>query len=122
MEFKETLAGVEVPRRQPFARPFGRQLSSSPYVELSPTGRSTVPIAERIGNMNWVPKSDDGLGFRSRHELGRYHDLRSANQNFVDIERIRCGADVRTTVSISFFLYSFSFLNPSTDHASQYPK
>ena len=104
MEFKDTILGVEVPMRQPFARPLSRHLSSAPYVDLSPTGRSTIPIAGCVGNVNWAPKSDDGSGFRSRYELGRYHDLRSANQNFVDIERIRCGADVRTTVSICFLL------------------
>jgi hypothetical protein len=112
---------MEVPK--PSTGPFGGNLSNSPYVELSPTGRSIIPLADRAGNMNWVAQSEDGLGFRSRHELGRYHDLRSSNQNFVDIERIRCGADVRTTVSISLSLfYWFHLFNPSLDYASQYPK
>lgn len=69
---------------------------NSPYVQLSPTGRSTIPIGEHV---DWSPKHDDGLNCRPRHEFqSRYHDQRSNNQNFVDTERIRCGLDVRTTV------------------------
>lgn len=74
------------------------QMSPSPYHELSPTGRSIVPIDDHVATMGWMPKGDDSFNFRPRHELSRHSDPRSNNQNFVEIERIRCGVDVRTTV------------------------
>lgn len=82
------------PVRAPVRRGSSGQISGSPYFELSPTGRSTIPI----GDSPWTPMFDDRIGFRSRPESGRYHDPRSVSQNYVDIDRIRCGLDVRTTV------------------------
>jgi len=86
--------------------PYGRLYASasfagithSPYLELSPTGRSTVPRGERVGLMDWLSKSEERLVFPPRREFNRYSDPRSSNQNFVDTERIRRGLDVRTTV------------------------
>lgn len=68
------------------------------FMELSPTGRSTIPIGDPAV-MTWNQKSEDGYGFRTRNGSGRHQESRHANQNYVDIERIRCGVDVRTTVS-----------------------
>lgn len=73
-------------------------ISHSPYLELSPTGRSTVPRGERVGLMDWMSKSEERLVFPPRREFNRYSDPRASSQNFVDTERIRCGLDVRTTV------------------------
>lgn len=70
----------------------------SPYMELSPTGRSTIPSGERASLMDWISTSDDRFMSSPRRELSRYADLRSNNQNSVDTERIRLGLDVRTTV------------------------
>lgn len=72
-----------------------------PYVELSPTGRSTIPIGDSAGDFGWLRRADGGFPYRARNEFGRRHDTRPNNQNFVDIEKIRLGLDVRTTVSFS---------------------
>ncbi|KAL2216889.1 meiosis protein MEI2 [Thermoascus aurantiacus ATCC 26904] len=88
--------------------PYGRLYASasfagithSPYLELSPTGRSTVPRGERVGLMDWLSKSEERLVFPPRREFNRYSDPRSSNQNFVDTERIRRGLDVRTTIML----------------------
>ncbi|PGH27933.1 hypothetical protein AJ80_00483 [Polytolypa hystricis UAMH7299] len=85
------------------ARPHVRRLTASspldsPRLELSITGRSTVPVGERDTLMPWSPRFDDGFGSRQRPE--RYLDARSNSQNYVDIERIRCGLDVRTTIML----------------------
>lgn len=69
-------------------------------MELSPTGRSTIPSGERASLMDWISASEDGSLSSSGRELSRYTDLRPGNQNAVDIERIRLGLDVRTTVCI----------------------
>ncbi|WEW61862.1 hypothetical protein PRK78_007359 [Emydomyces testavorans] len=83
-------------------QPHGRHGSiiGRPYVELSPTGRSTIPIGDPAGDYTWLRKADDGFSYRSRHELGRRHETRSNNQNYVDIEKIRLGLDVRTTIML----------------------
>lgn len=82
---------------------FGRTSNSnSLYLELSPTGRSIVPRGEHTGLTNWPCRSEERMGFPQRHDHNRFPDPRSNGQNFVDIERIRCGLDVRTTVR---FLY-----------------
>ncbi|KAK2761399.1 hypothetical protein FQN54_001921 [Arachnomyces sp. PD_36] len=84
-----------VPRMYPSRS--AASIPSSPYVQLSPTGRSTIPIGDPV---DWSPKRDE-LSFRPRNEFQtRYHDQRSSNQNFVDTERIRCGLDVRTTIML----------------------
>ncbi|KAJ9272213.1 hypothetical protein DTO212C5_1718 [Paecilomyces variotii] len=71
----------------------------SPYFELSPTGRSTVPRGERAGLMEWTRFEERNV-YPPRAEISRYSDPRSTNQNFVDVERIRCGLDVRTTIML----------------------
>jgi hypothetical protein len=70
---------------------------------LSPTGRSTVPvedIADIVGFLSPVQKlsSPDAL---PQHVDGRFSDQRPKHpQNIVNVERIRLGLDVRTTVSL----------------------
>ncbi|PGH14426.1 hypothetical protein AJ79_03069 [Helicocarpus griseus UAMH5409] len=86
-------------RRRAFGGRPATQLSPSPYHELSPTGRSIIPIDDHVATMDWLPKNDGGF-YRPRHDFGRHGDSRSNNQNFVDIERIRCGVDVRTTIML----------------------
>ena len=72
-------------------------------MELSPTGRSTIPSGERASLMDWISTADGRLLSSPRRGLGG-GDLRSTNQNSVDIERIRLGLDVRTTVCVTFAL------------------
>lgn len=67
-------------------------------MELSPTGRSTVPPGEHAGLLEWMSRAGEKILASPRRELSRYADLRVSNQNAVDIERIRLGLDVRTTV------------------------
>ncbi|KAG2417185.1 hypothetical protein HFD88_008403 [Aspergillus terreus] len=70
------------------------------YMELSPTGRSTVPPGEHAGLMDWMSRAGEGISPSPRREAGRYVDMRLNNQNAVDIERIRLGLDVRTTIML----------------------
>lgn len=98
MEEKEPCAVPSTPGRT-IMRRSSSVVANSQYMELSPTGRSTIPIGDP-SVMTWTHKGDDGYGFRQRNGMGRHHDSRASNQNYVDIERIRCGVDVRTTVSI----------------------
>lgn len=67
-------------------------------MELSPTGRSTVPPGEHASLIDWMSKAGERIFPSPRRELSRYPDLRMGSQNAVDIERIRLGLDVRTTV------------------------
>ncbi|KAK2767901.1 hypothetical protein FQN53_006441 [Emmonsiellopsis sp. PD_33] len=99
-EFKEFYPIPDMPPRRPHTRRSPTHMPPSPYHELSPTGRSIIPIDDHVATMGWTPKGDDGFGFRPRHEFGRHNDPRSTNQNFVDIERIRVGVDVRTTIML----------------------
>ncbi|EGC48275.1 meiosis protein MEI2 [Histoplasma capsulatum var. duboisii H88] len=99
-ESKDFFTSSDLVHRRPYSRRSTTQMSPSPYHELSPTGRSIIPIDDHAAAMGWMPKGDDNFGFRPRHELNRHGDLRSNNQNFVDIERIRCGVDVRTTAML----------------------
>jgi hypothetical protein len=69
-----------------------------PYMELSPTGRSTVPSGEHAGLMDWMSRAGEKTLHSPRREISRYPDARVISQNAVDIERIRLGLDVRTTV------------------------
>ena len=69
-----------------------------PYMELSPTGRSTVPPGEHADLMDWMSRAGENVMPSPRREMSQYSDLRVANQNAVDTERIRLGLDVRTTV------------------------
>ncbi|KKK25067.1 meiosis protein [Aspergillus rambellii] len=71
-----------------------------PYMELSPTGRSTIPPGEHAGLMDWMTRSGERILPSPRREAARYPDLRLSNQNAVDIERIRLGLDVRTTIML----------------------
>ncbi|QSS62495.1 hypothetical protein I7I51_02232 [Histoplasma capsulatum] len=99
-ESKDFFTSSDLVHRRPYSRRSTTQMSPSPYHELSPTGRSIIPIDDHAAAMGWMPKGDDHFGFRPRHELNRHGDPRSNNQNFVDIERIRCGVDVRTTIML----------------------
>ncbi|GFG18843.1 meiosis protein MEI2 [Aspergillus udagawae] len=76
-------------------RPFGM-----PYMELSPTGRSTVPSGEHAGLMDWMSRAGEKTLHSPRREISRYPDARVISQNAVDIERIRLGLDVRTTIML----------------------
>jgi hypothetical protein len=70
-----------------------------PHLGLSPTGRSTIPRGERTGLMDWMLSSTSRPVFTPHQEYNRFPDTRFKTQNFVDVERIRRGLDVRTTVS-----------------------
>lgn len=70
----------------------------SPHLELSPTGRSTIPRGERAGLMDWMLSSTSRPVLPPHQEYNRFTDTRFKSQNFVDVERIRRGLDVRTTV------------------------
>ncbi|KAL4877640.1 hypothetical protein BJY04DRAFT_209739 [Aspergillus karnatakaensis] len=70
------------------------------YMELSPTGRSTIPPGEHAGLMDWMTKAGEPILPSPRREVSRYTDLRLSNQNAVDVERIRLGLDVRTTIML----------------------
>ncbi|KAE8130965.1 meiosis protein MEI2 [Aspergillus pseudotamarii] len=72
----------------------------SPFMELSPTGRSTVPPGEHAGLMDWMSRAGEGVLLSPRHEISRFPELRVSSQNAVDIERIRLGLDVRTTIML----------------------
>jgi hypothetical protein len=67
-------------------------------MELSPTGRSTIPPGEHAGLMDWMTRAGESILPSPRREIARCPDLRLTNQNAVDVERIRLGLDVRTTV------------------------
>ncbi|KAL2383687.1 hypothetical protein RJZ90_002438 [Blastomyces dermatitidis] len=112
-ESRDFFSSSDVSNKRPYSRRSMTHMHSSPYHELSPTGRSIIPIDDHVATMGWMPKADDNFGFRPRHELSRHSDPRSNNQNFVDIERIRCGVDVRTTVG---FVLSLAFSSIADFH------
>lgn len=68
---------------------------------LSPTGRSVVPvddISDIMGILSPVQKMSS-LDSMPQHSDGRFPDQRPKHpQNIVDVNRIRKGLDVRTTV------------------------
>lgn len=70
----------------------------SPQIELSPTGRSTVTRGEHARLLDWIAQSGERLPGSTRRESSRFGDPR--NQNVVDVDRIRLGLDVRTTVCV----------------------
>ncbi|KAL2830632.1 RNA recognition motif 2-domain-containing protein [Aspergillus pseudoustus] len=74
--------------------------SCAPYMELSPTGRSTIPPGEHAGLMDWMTRAGENIIPSPRREVARYPDIRLSNQNAVDTERIRLGLDVRTTIML----------------------
>lgn len=74
-------------------------------MELSPTGRSTVPPGEHADLMDWMSRAGESIMPSPRREMSQYSDLRVSNQNAVDTERIRLGLDVRTTVGASQCYY-----------------
>ncbi|EAA57834.1 hypothetical protein AN6494.2 [Aspergillus nidulans FGSC A4] len=74
--------------------------SRAPYMELSPTGRSTIPPGEHAGLMDWMTRAGESILPSPRREIARCPDLRLTNQNAVDVERIRLGLDVRTTIML----------------------
>ncbi|TQB69931.1 hypothetical protein MPDQ_001121 [Monascus purpureus] len=92
---KEIYSRNETPYRKHYSWTSSRPIRS-PYMELSPTGRSTIPSGERATLMDWMSTADNRLLSSPHH----YADLRSNNQNSVDIERIRLGLDVRTTIML----------------------
>ncbi|KEY82694.1 meiosis protein MEI2 [Aspergillus fumigatus] len=89
--------GTSYHRSSPSAptRPF-----RTPYMELSPTGRSIVPSGEHVGLMDWMSRAGEKNLHSPRREISRYPDARVISQNAVDIERIRLGLDVRTTIML----------------------
>lgn len=102
---------IPMARRRSFASP-------NPYMELSPTGRSTIPIGDPAV-ATWNRRSDECHNFRSRHGSGRNRNSthNNMNQNHVDIERIRLGLDVRTTVSIILFSFPMPCLTLSSSRS-----
>ncbi|PKY06900.1 meiosis protein MEI2 [Aspergillus campestris IBT 28561] len=91
------------PHEDPFLKNMhwvSNQNIRGPYMELSPTGRSTVPPGEHAGLLEWMSRAGEKILASPRRELSRYADLRVSNQNAVDIERIRLGLDVRTTIML----------------------
>ncbi|KAB8237861.1 putative meiosis protein MEI2 [Aspergillus alliaceus] len=72
----------------------------TPFMELSPTGRSTVPPGEHAGLMDWMSRAGERVLPSPRRDISRFSELRVNNQNAVDIERIRLGLDVRTTIML----------------------
>ena len=98
---KERSFHFETPYPGNITVPHGRS-ARAPCMELSPTGRSTVPQGEHAGLMNWMSRTGEGLLPSPRNDLSQYPDSRPSNQNAVDIERIRLGLDVRTTVCETF--------------------
>ncbi|KAE8548570.1 hypothetical protein EYB25_008951 [Talaromyces marneffei] len=70
---------------------------------LSPTGRSTVPvddISDIMGILSPVQKMPS-LDSLPQHSDGRFSDQRPKHpQNVVDVNRIRKGLDVRTTIML----------------------
>ncbi|KAM5439648.1 hypothetical protein MferCBS31731_004404 [Microsporum ferrugineum] len=86
--------GISMARRRSFGSP-------NHYMELSPTGRSTIPVGDPAV-ATWNRRSEEGHNFRSRHGSGRnrHNTHNNMNQNHVDIERIRLGLDVRTTIML----------------------
>ncbi|PYH77761.1 meiosis protein MEI2 [Aspergillus uvarum CBS 121591] len=96
---KERLTGTEGHfKTQPSWTP--TQSCRTPYMELSPTGRSTVPPGEHTSLMNWMSRAGERVMPSPRRDLNRYPDPRMGSQNSVDIERIRLGLDVRTTIML----------------------
>lgn len=75
----------------------------TPQTELSPTGRTQVPSGEYAGLMDWMTRSGERIRPSPQREPSRYPEFRLANQNAVDVERIRLGLDVRTTVCTHSF-------------------
>lgn len=87
-----------------------------PYVELpSITGRSTVPMNDPVYN--------PAAGFLAPASPPRpvYHSgsPSHSNHNQVDIERIRQGVDVRTTVRLQC-CHAISPLTSLSDHVAQH--
>ncbi|KAL4944743.1 hypothetical protein BDV06DRAFT_232684 [Aspergillus oleicola] len=74
--------------------------SRASYMEPSPTGRSTIPPGEHAGLMDWMTRAGERILPSPRREATRYPELRLNNQNAVDVERIRLGLDVRTTIML----------------------
>ncbi|KAF7587461.1 hypothetical protein BBP40_007206 [Aspergillus hancockii] len=61
--------------------------------------RSTVPPGEHTGLMDWMSRAGERIS-SPRRDIGRFSELRVNNQNAVEIERIRLGLDVRTTIML----------------------
>ena len=66
-------------------------------MQLSVTGRSTIPFHDPANIIGYVHTPRSLLPIPHRGRGGR-HDG-GANHNQVDVDRIRLGLDVRTTVS-----------------------
>lgn len=90
---------LESPFRRPAPRSGGRP---NPYMELSLTGRSAVPASENANLLEWMSGAADQImpSPSPRRDAFRHQDPRSNKLNVVDIDRIRIGLDVRTTVSV----------------------
>ena len=93
--------GAHTPARTPISSRHGGYLHDSPYVQLSPTGRSMVPIDDPACAIDWARHSPGFPYTPSRaHFGGRNERAGNGNQNYVDIDRIRMGLDVRTTIML----------------------
>ncbi|KAL1960010.1 hypothetical protein VTO42DRAFT_678 [Malbranchea cinnamomea] len=92
--------GADTMGRSPVSGRTSGFVHDSPLVQLSPTGRSMIPIDDPAAAMDWTSGSRNGCLYRPpRPDFSRYE--RSSNgQNHVDIERIRMGLDVRTTIML----------------------
>lgn len=69
-------------------------------LELSPTGRSVVPRGENTELVDKMLTSFQRPATSHHQDSGRFIGHRFKSQNQVDIDRIRLGLDVRTTVWI----------------------
>ncbi|RJE21256.1 Meiosis protein MEI2 [Aspergillus sclerotialis] len=86
--------------RSHYEPPSHPRVLRTPQTELSPTGRSRVPSGEYAGLMDWMARSGERIRPSPQREASRYPEFRLANQNAVDVERIRLGLDVRTTIML----------------------
>ncbi|KAH8689710.1 putative meiosis protein MEI2 [Talaromyces proteolyticus] len=70
-------------------------------VVLSPTGRSTVPMEDISELMDLLSPTPKSVGYDQHHDGNRFGDQRCKHpQNIVDVDRIRLGLDVRTTIML----------------------
>lgn len=81
--------------------PYGRSARTL-CMELSPTGRSTVPQGEHASLLDWMSRTGESFLPSPRNDPIQSSDPRPGNQNAVDVERIRLGLDVRTTVCVVY--------------------
>jgi hypothetical protein len=94
---------------------------SDTCLELSPTGRSMVPRGENAGLMDLM-LSPRKSPFSPRH-VAACSELRPGHPNYVDLNRIQSGLDVRTTVRVpTLVTFSLKHITEKhdADHAAQH--